>query len=123
MRRIRVHKVVATRSLRTSAGDVFCGLSASLQMDGAGAGVDLVPEVDEDPSSEVQAGMTLDEVKMTYLILQHKAYLMCIQSALATGGIDPSRASHLIKEASEAFAKALSKSASGVQHAQSSNGG
>lgn len=110
--RIRVQKIVATRSIRTPSGDIFCGLSATLsfQNDGLGAGVDLMPDSVEDREVGEQ-GILMSDVAPVYLFLQHKAYGLCLDSAAAAGAISEDlmleKKAASKREFSTAIAKAL----------------
>lgn len=106
--RIRVEKIVATRSLRTPTGDIFCGLSASFKHDGAGPGLDLLP-TDGETAEISQQGMSCKDVSPVYLYLQHRAYLLCLESAVAEGSMLDHVAHNLKTEASNSFAVLLAK--------------
>lgn len=106
--RLRVEKIVATRSLRTPTGDIFCGLSASFKQDGLGPGLDLLPSDGESAETSNQ-GMSHKEVSPAYLYLQHRAYLLCLDSAVAEGAMTEHVALNLKTEASKAFALLLAK--------------
>ncbi len=107
--RIRIHKIVATRSIRTPTGDIFCGLSASFAHDGLGAGTDLVPSDEEEREIALQ-GLTAKDAVPAYLFLQHRAYKLCLRAAKAEGSILENVAESLEQEAEQRFHVALTNS-------------
>jgi len=105
---ISIEKVVATRSLKTQHGDIFCGLSASFKHDGMGHGVDLLPSSAEDKEISAQ-GWGVKDVGAVYLYLQHRAYLLCLDSAIAEGSIPENIALNMKTASSQKFAELLAK--------------
>ena len=86
--RVRVTKVVATRSLKTKNGDHFVGFAAawdSVQDDVAGPGADV--ELVMDDREVVASGFTLKEAMVAQLIVALKANLAVHQDARASGSI------------------------------------
>jgi len=87
--RLRVTKVVATRAVKTSRGEFFCGMSAawdSVQTDAAGAtDLDLVLGTAEEAAS----GMTIEEARVSYLLLSLEASIGAWRAALSEGAITP----------------------------------
>lgn len=87
--KIRVQKVVATRSVKGRGGDHYVGFSAawdSLQ-DDAGGGASLIstlPDADESVAI-AQAGMTMKEAKVASLLLGMQADVSADQNAWAGG--------------------------------------
>lgn len=106
--RLRITKITATRSIRTPNGDVFCAFSASFKHDGMGPGVDTHPEEGEELEIAGQ-GLTSKEMSAAYLYLQHRAYLLCLDSAAAEGSIPEHVALNMKTAASEPFARLLAK--------------
>lgn len=90
--RIRVSKVVVTRSVKTPRGDFFVGFSAawdSLQEDAGGGGADLIDAMD---SGEQQAaidhrGMTLRQAKLASLILAKEVDIQAWTNAFCGGSV------------------------------------
>lgn len=83
---LTITKVVATRSVKTSKGDFFAGISASwnsVQDDGAGADLDLLTTTGEQASS----GMTLMDAKVAQLIVSMEASIGAWRAALSEGAI------------------------------------
>lgn len=87
--KIRVTKVVATRSVKTgSRGDFFAGFAAAWDtcqddQGGPGADLDLMME-----SSEVAvSGMTLQEAKIAQYLVAMQADIAAYEAAYANGGI------------------------------------
>lgn len=106
--RIRVEKITATRSIRTPTGDIFCALSASFKHDGMGPGVDVHPTCSED-SEIASQGLETKDVSAAYLYLQHRAYLLCLESAEAEGSLAEQIAINMRTTASKNFAVLLAK--------------
>ena len=85
---LRVTKVVATRSVKTSRGDFFVGISAAwntVQDDagGPGAGMDLVVSTED----EAQNGMTLQDARVAYYLVAMQADTAAYEAAAANGAI------------------------------------
>jgi hypothetical protein len=83
--RIRVTKLVATRSVKNRGGDHFIAYSAhflSHQDDGA----ELVPEADEIAQFAAQ-GLTLEEARPARLMLSMEADIGALEAALANGSV------------------------------------
>jgi hypothetical protein len=89
--KIRITKVVSTRSVKTGRGDFFAGFSAawnSVQDDvsGPGADMDLSVETEE----VVSSGMTLMEAKIAHYLISLQADTAAYESAFANGAISQS---------------------------------
>lgn len=85
---LRVTKVVATRTVKTSRGDFFAGFAAawdSVQDDGGGPGADLDVMVDASEVSE--SGMALREAVVAQALLAMQADLAAYRAARINGGI------------------------------------
>ena len=83
--RIRVTKVVATRSFKGRRGDNYVGFSAgwdSTQDDAGGE-----PEGGVNQADDVQSGMTIKEAKVASLILGMQADIAVLDNALAGSSI------------------------------------
>lgn len=92
--KMRVTKVVATRSVKTRRGDSFAGFSAawdSVQDDGGGPGAELA---DEMPPA---GGMTLHEAKIAHYLLSMHTDIAATESAMASGGLSVEEADGLIR--------------------------
>lgn len=86
--KIRVTKVVATRSVKTGRGDFFTGFSSafnSVQDDVSGPGTDL--EVSVTDSEVASNGMTLKEAKIAHLVLAMQADQSAYEAAYANSAI------------------------------------
>ncbi len=120
-KKLKIHKIVATRSLKTPSGDIFCGLSASFQPDGLGAGVDLLSE-DEDMSS----GMTVRDIGPVFQYLQLRAFTQCVEAAVAEGSLPEATGKSMIVQAAQDFAKllhrGLARTAEAPSHAGTNDG-
>jgi hypothetical protein len=85
---LRITKVVATRSVKTSKGDFFAGFAAawnSVQDDGGGPGadLDLVMTMIEQSNS----GMTLKEASVAHNIVAMQADIAAFRAARANGAL------------------------------------
>lgn len=88
--RIRVTKVVCTRSVKGRNGDVFVGYSSassSIQED-AGMGTDLSTTLSDDQTLDLGArGLTIKEAKIAGYLLGLETDVAAFEHALASGGI------------------------------------
>jgi hypothetical protein len=87
--KIRVTKVVATRSVKGRNGDSFAGFSAgwqSIQDDYGGPGADAMAEPAEDAAYAAQ-GMTLKEARVAHYMIAMTADVAALESAHANGSI------------------------------------
>jgi hypothetical protein len=83
--KMTITKVVATRAVKTSRGDFFCGFSAAwdtVQEDGV-QGLDSLQE------GEDLRGMTTKEAKMAHYLLAMQVDEAAHEAALAGGGLSP----------------------------------
>jgi hypothetical protein len=90
--KIRITKVVATRSVKGQRGDSFAGFSAgwqSIQNDYGGAGADAMPDAEEDAENAVQ-GMTLKEARVAHYMIAMTADIAALESAACNGSISDS---------------------------------
>jgi hypothetical protein len=81
--RMRVTKIVATRSIKSKNGDFFIAMSSafdSVQEDTSES--DIVSDADV-----AKSGVTLDEAKVAHLILAHQVNVAAHDAAHAGGGI------------------------------------
>lgn len=90
--KMRVTKVVCTRSIKSKNGDFFVGFSAAwdtVQEDAGGMGADLVDALGdgEAQAAAMTCGMPLKEAKVAALILGMQVDLQTQEHALAGGGI------------------------------------
>lgn len=89
--KIRVTKVVATRSVKTGRGDFFAGFAAAWDtrqddQGGPGADLDLVMTASE----IAESGMTLQEAKIAQYLVSMQADIAAYEAAYANGGISGS---------------------------------
>jgi hypothetical protein len=90
--KIRITKVVATRSIKGQRGDSFAGFSAgwqSIQNDYGGAGADAMPDAQEDAENASQ-GMTLKEARVAHYMVAMTADIAALESAACNGSISDS---------------------------------
>jgi hypothetical protein len=87
--KIRITKVVATRSVKGRNGDSFAGFSAgwqSIQNDYGGPGADAMSDPEEDASNASQ-GMTLKEARVAHYMIAMTADIAALESAASNGSI------------------------------------
>lgn len=106
--RLCIEKITATRSLKTPSGDIFCGISASFKHDGMGPGVDLLPSSGEDQEI-AQGAMTTKDVTAAFMYLESRAYIMCLEAAVASGAYPEHVALNMKNGASVEFSKLIAK--------------
>lgn len=90
--KIRITKVVATRSVKGRSGDSFAGFSAgwqTVQDDAGGPGADVMAGPDED-AAYASNGMTLKEARVAHYMVSMTADLAALESANANGSISNS---------------------------------
>jgi hypothetical protein len=89
VKKIRITKVVATKSVKGRDGDSFAGFSAawdSIQDDYGGPGADLMSTSTEDQEQASQ-GMTLQEASVAMYVVQMNASMAALDAARANGSI------------------------------------
>lgn len=94
---LRVTKVVATRALKSSYGDIFVGMSAgwdSTQEDGQ---QDMVHTGGEYDAVKSANSMSLKEAKVAAHLLALQVNITALEQAVATGIMDADRASEIIR--------------------------
>jgi hypothetical protein len=79
--KLRITKVVATRSVKGKTGDVFAGFSAGWESFQDDSG-EVVPD-----AAEASQGMTMQEARIAHLIVAQAADIAAHEQALATGNI------------------------------------
>jgi len=87
--KIRVTKVVGTRSVKGGRGDTFAGFSAgweSVQDDCGGPGADLVPDPEEERTA-VHQGMTMNEAILAAHLVNLRVAMVALDAAYANGTI------------------------------------
>lgn len=97
--KIRITKVVATRSVKGRAGDHYVGFSAAWDtiQDDAGGGAELVTAQENDQALAFDQGMTIKEAKLAGYILAMQADISAHQHAAAGGNISPDQCNAAIK--------------------------
>jgi hypothetical protein len=86
---IRITKITATRSIKSSQGDTFVGFSAtwqSIQDDYSGPGADVMAEPEEE-ASYAEQGMPIKDAKIARHMLAAEADMAALQSARANNSI------------------------------------
>jgi hypothetical protein len=85
---MRVTKVVATRAVKTKAGDFFAGMSAawdSVQDDAGGPGADLDPMVSTGDAAA--SGMDIQEARVAQVMLSMEAGMAAWRAAQMEGAV------------------------------------
>ena len=86
--KVRITKVVATRSVKGKSGDFFAGFSGgyeSLQEEGAGPGKDLIDVVDT--ADVANQGMSLVEARVAFYLVAMQTDISAHEAALASGAL------------------------------------
>lgn len=103
--KVRVTKVVATRSVKTGRGDHFAGFSAawdSVQEDGTHGLEDLVSS-----EAEAESGMTLKEARIAYYLVARNADIAAFESAMANGNITPQACMDAVRSVKSNYSKLI----------------
>jgi hypothetical protein len=107
-RRLRVTKVVATRSMKSKRGDFFAGFAATwdtVQDDAGGHGADM--DLAMDTTEIAQSGMTLDEAVVSHNLLAVRADSACFRHARANGALSDTELEQALKATKHNHARAL----------------
>ena len=101
-RKLRVTKVVCTRSVKSRGGDHYVGFSAGWDtvQDDAGGAADLAAAQDDEAQAVHDSGMTLREARLAAHVLGMQADIAAHDAAFAGGAITEEahhRASRAIK--------------------------
>lgn len=101
--KMRITKVVCTRSVKGKYGDTYVGFSAAWDtvQDDAGGGTDLIS--DEGTSS----GMTMKEARLASLLLAMQADIAATDHAMASGNITVEQREMAVKAAKHNYGKLL----------------
>jgi len=97
--KLRITKVVCTRSVKGRGGDNYVGFSAAwdtIQNDAGGGGDLMVTEGADQAIADYQ-GMTIKEAKVAGLILGMQADIAAHQHAAAGGNITPDQCNGAIR--------------------------
>ena len=103
--RLRVTKVVATRSVKTQNGDHFAGFSAgwdTVQDDGE-HGLTTATQDQE----EVQSGMSLKEAQVAFYLVARQSDTCAIEAAMANGNMRADTATDRIKQININYGKLI----------------
>lgn len=113
--KLRVTKVVATRSVKGKMGDTYVGFSAawdSVQEDG---GHGLVSTLGEGDEAHSISGMTLQEATVAACIVGREADLAAHNHALAGGNISPNYHQQAIAGIKTNYSKLILAALDGVE--------
>ena len=110
---LRVSKIVATRSVKSSRGDFFVGNSSaweSVQDDAGGMGADLIDAMDEGEQEKAlcQRGMSLKRAKIAGLLLGMQVDIQAHTHALCGGALSESEFLSIVRGIKRNYAQALS---------------
>lgn len=99
--KLRISKVVVTRSIKTKNGDFFVGFSSAwdtIQED-AGGGTDLIDALEpgEQQKAVVDRGMTLKQAKIAGLVLGMQVDIQAVTHALCGGAISEGEHANAVK--------------------------
>jgi len=111
--KLRVTKVVATRSFKGRGGDSFAGFSAawdSVQEDG---GHGLIHVASEEGETEAAQGMTLREAKIAHYLLAMQADISAHEAAMAGGSLSVQGMQDSVKAIRGNYAKLIRDALSG----------
>jgi len=106
--KIRITKVVATRSVKGKSGDFFAGFSGgyeSVQEDGAGPGKDLLDVVDD--ATVVNQGMTLIEARIAHYLVAMQTDIAAHECALASNAISAPDCDRAVKSIRSNYKKLI----------------
>jgi len=109
--RLKITKVVATRSVKGRAGDHYVGFSAAWDtiQDDAGTGGDLMLVQDGDQAAADHQGMTLKEAKIAGYILGMQADITAHQHAAAGGSISPEQCKSAVQAIKGNYSRLLAE--------------
>ena len=115
--KIRVTKVVCTRSVKGKFGDVYVGFSAAWDtiQDDAGGAADLISAQDDVEMATHTSGMTLKEARVASLILGRQADVAAHDQGMAGGTITPAQRDAAVRTINHNYSKLLA-SALGVEN-------
>lgn len=103
--RIRINKIVATRSVKSKNGDCFVGFSANYDStldEPAGAGKDLIGEESK------PGGWTLREAKVAQYMLSMVVDTAAYEAAYANGGITQNDLARMTEHLKVKYAELIS---------------
>ena len=109
--KLRITKVVCTRSVKGRGGDHYVGFSASwdtIQND-AGGGGDLMVAQDSDQELADHQGMTIKEAKTAGFILGMQADIAAHQHAAAGGNISADQCNSAVKAIKGNYSRLLAE--------------
>lgn len=107
--KMRITKVVATRSVKTQAGDFFVGFSSewdTVQDDGT-QGMETLME-------DSTSGMSFVESKIARYVLAMQADIAAYESALANGAIDAQRMEDTERAIKARYGKLIQRTLEGM---------
>lgn len=109
---IRVTKVTATRSVKSSRGDHFIGFSAqydSVQDDAGGPGEDLIGHTASGEGLISTGSMTLKEARVAAALVQMQADISAIEHACAGGDLSRHQRDDEVKRIKGGFSRLIAE--------------
>lgn len=106
-RKLRITKIVATRSVKGRQGDSFAGFAAaweSVQEDAGAAGAELIETMDE---KAVSQGMSLHEAQLAHLLLAWQADGAATKAAMAGGNLSLEEGESRLRKFQNNYAKMI----------------
>lgn len=114
--KIRVTKVVCTRSVKGRNGDAFAGFSAAWNSTQEDGGQDLVEAGDPGDQVRSMGNMTLQEAVIASHIMAREADIAAYQHALAGGTISKEFASDAIRSAKASYSSLIISALQGSEN-------
>jgi len=109
MSKMRITKVVATRSVKGRGGDHYVGFSAAFigTQDDAGGASTLIATMDEADLGAVVAGLTPKEAKVAAIILGMQADRAAHQNAWAGGNITQQQRAEALESINQSYGRLM----------------
>jgi len=110
--KIRITKVTATRSVKSSRGDHFVGFSAqydSVQDDAGGPGEDLIGHTASGEGLISAGAMTLKEARVAAALVQMQADISAIEHACAGGDLNRDQRDIEVKRIKGGFSRLIAE--------------
>ena len=116
--KLRITKVVCTRSVKGHSGDSYAGFSAAWDtvQDDAGGGADMISAQDGDVQIAVHSsGMTLMESRLAAYILGMQADISAHDQAMAGGNITVDQRDNAVRSIKHNYAKLITQALGGEE--------
>jgi hypothetical protein len=109
--KVRVTKIVCTRSVKGRNGDNYVGFSAAwdtIQDDAGGAADQITIMDDKDVVTSFKQGLSLKESRLASLVLGMQVDIAAHEQALAGGGITPEQRNVAVRAIRHNYGKLMS---------------